>query len=371
MKRFLSGLLVITLCSQGRLNAQTKDGFEVNFLKSIHFFAPDVNSHSGNVILNGEILGGELAYKFNMIHSQADYIRLFNINSIDIAVSYRNLKTIIVNNDPQTKGLFGATYTLLARLNIKLLCLKDANLVFRPGLGVGYATQTYFTNNNPLITSHFNISAQAGLMIYAPINKTFGIQAGVDLLHFSNGAYRVPNNGFNSYNLSLGVTKKVGQARYYGDRESEKLNKQYFEIGTDIGRRGIFRSKNGFYKSGFFASYNYRVSPVLSIKAQLDAVYYYTVFDPQRYELTNQYFGNSYDRWKTGVSLGADAWLGKLAVTANLGYYLHNYSNYPIKIYWMPGLKYYIFPKVAIQAKSYINKGSADFSAIGFIFRIH
>lgn len=118
-----------------------------------------------------------------------------------------------------------------------------------------------------------------------------------------------------------------------------------------------------------FASYNYRISPVLGLKAQFDAVYYYTTYDPNDIAGTDQYFGTSYDKWRTGVSLGADIWLGKLAITANYGYYLHYRSTHPIKFYWMPGFKYFVTPAIGLQVKTYINKNSADFTGVGLIYR--
>lgn len=351
--------------------AQTnQNAVELNVFRSLHFFSPDVNSHTGNVVLDGKIWGGELGYKINMANNKADYIRIFNITSIDIAASYRSLRDITIDKDPATKGSLGDTYSVLGRLNIQLLHFGQTKLLFTPGFGIAYATETYFTNGNPLISSHINFAAEAGVKIFTPLSKDLGVQAGVAVFHYSNGAYRVPNNGINAYNVTLGLVKKIESEAPSYDHDAVQTNKSSIEIGADIGRRGVFKSTQGFFKSGMFAAYGYRVSPVLSLKGQFDAIYYYTVFDPNRYDLTNQYFGNSYDKWRTGLSIGADIWLGKLAVTANYGRYLHNHSNYPIKTYWMPGFKYYVLPRLALQAKTYINKGSADFLGAGLVYKV-
>ena len=323
--------------------------------------------------LPGHLVGGEAVYHFNMANNKADYVRLLNISSIDVVGSYRNLHSITITNDPGSKkGALGEVYALMGRLEIPFIKAGATQFIFTPGFGFAYSTQTYFTNGNPLVGSHINLAAQAGVKVKTPVSASTSIQAGIDIFHYSNGAYRVPNNGINTVEASVGIVQDINtSATITGEHASDQYYKHSFEFGADIGRRGVYKSKQGFYKSGFSAAYNYRVNPVFSLKGGADAVYYYTVFDPNNYEVTYQYNGTSYDRWRVGLSLGGDLWLGRFAVMANYGYYLHYKSTKPIHTYWTPGLKYYFLPWAAIQAKAYIHGSDCDYVGGGIMLRVH
>jgi hypothetical protein len=325
--------------------------------------------------LPGHLAGAEAAFHFNTENSKADYIRLLHISSIDVVGAYRSLHDITItdNGKPASeKGALGGVYTVMGRLEIPFIKFGGTRVIFTPGFGVAYTTQTYFTNRNPLVASNFNLAAQAGLKVRTAVSNSTAIQAGIDIFHYSNGAFRVPNNGINNVEASLGIVQDIATPQpKEGVYKPEEYYKHSFEFGFDIGRRGVYKSKQGFYKSGLYAGYNYRVSPIFSLKGAADAVYYYTVYDPNNFAVTYQYSGTSYDRWRVGLSLGADLWLGRLAIMANYGYYLHYRSTKPTKTYWTPGVKYFVLPWAAVQAKAYIHGSDCDYIGAGLLFRVH
>jgi hypothetical protein len=323
--------------------------------------------------LPGHTVGGEVSYHFSTANNKADYVRLLNISSIDVVGSYRSFKPISITNSPTSKkGDLGGVYSLMGRLEIPFITAGSTRFIFEPGFGFAYSTETYFTNGNPLVGSHLNLAARASVKIRTAITNSTALQAGIGIFHYSNGAYRVPNNGINTVEASFGLVQDIKVPGPNIARDTtEQYYKHSFEFGADIGYRGVYKSTKGFNKSGFYAGYNYRVNPVFSLKAGADAVYYYTVYDPKQPELTFQYSGTSYDRWRVGLSLGADLWLGRLAVMANYGYYLHYHSTKPIHTYWTPGLKYYMLPWLAVQAKAYIHGSDCDYVGGGLIFRVH
>ncbi|MOA58038.1 hypothetical protein D3C78_1823460 [compost metagenome] len=59
--------------------------------------------------------------------------------------------------------------------------------------------------------------------------------------------------------------------------------------------------------------------------------------------------------------------MGRLAMMAKYGYYLHYNSLKDIKTYWTAGLKYNVVDWAAIQAKIYIHQTEADFVGFGFL----
>jgi Lipid A 3-O-deacylase (PagL) len=365
MLRKLKLLAVVLIILAKNSFAQTNnDQLEFTAIKAISVFTP------GNYNLKGTVWGGELGWHFNMADNKADYIRMLGISSIDIIGGYRNYQSLLINN--AAKGSLGDVYSIIGRLEIPVFKAGPVKLLFTPGLGFAYSTISYFDNSSPLVGSRLNLAAQGGLKLFTSITSTTGIQAGIDIFHYSNVGVRVPNFGINSYNISLGLVQNIGQK---GPPASQQPfvydHKSSFEFGGDVGMRGVYESKKELHRAGLYAGYSYRLSPVISLKGGVDAGYYFTPFDPKNFNATFAEYGSSYDKWRAGISLGADLMLGRLAVMAAYGYYLHYNSYYNNKTYWTPGLKYYVLPWVALQAKAYIHNTDADYLGVGLLFRVH
>jgi hypothetical protein len=374
-------LLVIMFVWSTDLYAQkNNDAIEVSYIYGAKVFSPDST-------LQGKSWGVELAYHFNMQNSAMDYVKLLHISSIDVVGSYRNFESITVNNRATSRGSLGDAYSVLGRLEFDLVDVGPVKLLFTPAFGTAFSTTSYFSGNNYIIGSKFNLTGQAGLKIYSAITTSTGIQAGVDALHYSNGGERLPNDGINAINFSLGLVQKFGVAgpstpthpfSYDGDNS--------FEFTADVGERGIFRQKNELYRAGFYVGYSRKVNQVLSLRAGFDAGYYVTTYDTTnettKYN-TFENYGTSFSHWRLGLSIGGDVRLGRLAMFANYGYYLYyddyykaatptsRVMDYRVNFYLTPGFRYYLSQAFALQIKQYINKSSADYLGLGFLVRVH
>jgi hypothetical protein len=365
-------LIVTLLFSFTGLMAQSNNKLELNGLYGLSTFTAEFYKTPGH------LAGAEAAYHFDMGNNKAPYIRLLNVQAIDVVAGIRSFNNVnVIDSNNVVTQPIGRVYSVLGRLEFPIIKAGGTRVVFAPALGFAYATGTYFSNGNPLIGSHINLATQAGLFITTPLSQTITLKGGIDIFHYSNGAVRVPNNGVNTVETSLGLIKTLNTP---GPQTSSKafstFYKHSFEIGFDVGRRGVQKAEGGLYKTGFSAAYNYRLSQVLSLKAGGDAVYYFTLYHPDNDPKTNleptyQYHGTSFDRWRYGLSIGADLWLGRLAIMANYGYYLHYKSTTEINKYWTPGVKYYILPWMALQVKAYIHNSDCDYLGGGLIFRAH
>ncbi len=357
---------MLVIFSQNSFGQTNNNQIEFTFVEGIKVFTP--NKYS----IQGKIQGGELGYHFNMAANQADYIRMLNISAIDIMASYRSLQSLTIDNNLASRGSLGDAYSVIGKLEILLLKTGPVKLLFTPGFGVTYSTINYFDNQNPLVGSHLNMTTQVGAKIFTSITSSTGIQAGVDLFHYSNGGIRIPNNGINSFNISLGLVQSINQPGPSAEPHPfQNDHKSAFEFGFDVGARGAYQSKNELYRSGLYAGYSYRLIPIVSLKGGFDAGYYFTVYDPKNSLNTFEAYGTSYDKWNAGVSVGADLWLGRLAVMGCYGYYLYFNSFYHNKTYWSPGLKYQVLPWMALQGKSYIHIHEADYLGFGLLFDVH
>ena len=345
----------------------SNDRIEISASNGIKIFTAEKN------ILKGNFYGVEAAYHFNMAKNQAPYIKMLNIKDIDIVANYRNMEQVTLNNDPASKGLLGSVYGVAGRLEIGLVKAGPVQLLLTPSLGFVYSTETFFTNQNPIVGSHFNLSSQIGLKVLTAVSSSTAIQAGMDIYHYSNGALRLPNNGVNAYNVTLGVVQNLRYERSASSPDSVYTNfkKHSVDLGVDVGARGVFKQDKHFYRTGLYANYSYRLNQAFSLKLGTDAVYYDQVLDLNRFDETFQYYGASYDKWRVGVSAGTDIWLGRFVIMANFGRYLHYNSYYPTKYYWTAGMKYYVLPWLAIQGKGYVHNTEADYIGAGLAVKIN
>ncbi|TKC04139.1 acyloxyacyl hydrolase [Pedobacter frigoris] len=320
--------------------------------------------------LTGTAYGGELLYHINTENNPTAWMKAMHLKSIDVVFNYKNMSNIKIDGDAR-KGLFGDSYALLGGLNISLLKAGKTEFLFSPAFGLGYAGETFFTNQNPLIGGHINFTSRASLKVTTALSPATQLAAGIDVLHYSNAAFRVPNNGINSSSLSLGIIQYLNTPAKPSENISsaeESYKKHSVDIGVNIGRRGVYQSKDGYFRTGLYTGYNYRLNPILALSTGVDAVYYHSVFDPANFGQTYQSYATSYDHWRVGMALGPDIWMGKLALMVKYGYYLHYNSYRDNHTYWTAGMKYNLLDWAAVQAKIYVHKTEADFVGFGFMF---
>lgn len=386
--------VVLFLFSVNLVRAQTaKNSIEVSGFTGIKAFTADS-------ALKGNTKGIEAAYHLNMLDNKADWVKMLNVQSVDISVSYRDYGDVYMAKRPSSLGFLGTYYGAIARLDILLASAGKTQLLLDPGFGFGYTTQSYYTNDNPLVGSHINFTAQIGFRLQTPITQSLKLMGGVDVYHYSNAAFKLPNYGVNSINASLGIAQDLDQpAAKTSANPFQHYKEHSFEFGLDLGRRGLVQDGGGFdqhpdykaiqkdatsklYQSGIYLGYNYRLNPVLSLRAGVDGVYYFKTLDStdgiNHYYATYQELGSSYDKLRVGTSLGAELWLGRFSLPVNYGYYIHykyfkpSYgSSYsPPDTYWTFGARYYFTPGFAIEAKQYLHRTQADFVGFGFVVKI-
>lgn len=324
----------------------------------------------GTLSLSGKSYGFEAAYNMFQKRRSAEWIKRLHVRDIAVTGGYYNMRDVYLADSPDSKGFLGSVCTLSGRLNISLISLKKTEMLFAAGVGVAYSSSSFFADGNPIVGSHINFSPYSGIKIRRHLLEATSLVGGVDFLHYSNIGLQVPNKGVNTLHLSLGVIQDLKNTKEETSSEQPDHVKSFIDIGADIGRRGSFQSHGGNWKSGLSLAYNHKLNPVISIKAGVDAVYYYTVFDNDPTGDTFQYLATSYDPWRVGISAGGDLWLGRLAVMGSYGYFLKYNSYYPVKYYSVGGLKYYISSSLGIQTKIYFHRAQADYLGVGMVLRL-
>ena len=320
--------------------------------------------------LQDKLYGFDFSYQKDISHLTDKWLKLSNAKSAGVGLVFRDLQYLKGYKDTSANS-FGQAYGVAAHVNFGLLDSRKLKVQFRPAVGLSYLSKTFFTDKrNRFIGSHLNEILKADLLFQLPLNAKIDLIAGAGFLHYSNGGYRIPNSGINMLSISAGLKfKNPDKERDTVRTKYSPLNKNTFEINLGIGRRGLFEREGGLLKSGLYTGYNFHINDLFSLKSGFDAVYYYTPFDGTIN--TFQYYGTSFDRWRTGISLGGEATFWRLALNAQAGKYLHFNSYYKdINWYWTTGLIYHLSPNMGIQAKTYLHKSQADFINFGLVLKI-
>lgn len=363
-----SFFVILIFSGSFSVKAQETNQNSIEFSPQISLdFFPDKFNISGNVY------GGEIIFHQKTNKNSQEWQQKLHLNSLDYIFNFNNFKYVKKNTEPNK---FSNSYAVLAALNFTILKYKSLQVNFSPAAGIGYTEKTYYVTGNELIGSPFNIYFRAALKAEVPLSSNTKIVTGINVLHLSNAALRVPNHGVNFSSLSLGLAKKISSRQTQNkdslQAESEDViaNKHRLELAFNVGRRGIYQSKHGLYKTAVYGGYNYKINKVIGLGTGIDAVYYHTIYDPNNNNHTYQSKASSYKRWRIGTAIGPDLWLGNLAVSVKYGYYLYFDSLSDVSTYWTPGFSYKLTNWFALQTKGYIHKTEADYAGIGFMFQL-
>lgn len=332
-----------------------------------------IGSHAlGPNMLQSNLYGIDISWQKDISQREEAWKKLSNAQSSGISFVYRNLNK---KYQDTSANALGQSYGLAAQIEFRLFKLGNASVSFTPAMGLGYITNTYFTDHgNRFIGSHLNQLIKADLNAVIPLSANVNLLAGAGFLHYSNGGFQIPNGGLNTLNLFTGLRFGKSWSRSnISENKYRVIQKNSIEVAAGIGRRGVYQQKNGLYKSGIYGGYNYYINDLLTVKAGVDVVYYYTPFnpDPERALQTFQYYGTSYSRWRAGVSIGPEINLGRFGVSTQLGKYLY-YNRYHQEInwYWTATFTYALTPQMGVQGRTYFHKAQADFINYGLCFKI-
>lgn len=324
-------------------------------------------------LFQDKIYGLDVAYLKEFGQTDTKWINIAKARSFGLGILYRDLNNLKGISDTSANS-FGQLYGLNAQIDFQLLRIGKARLIFTPSVGLAYASKNFFTNNkNRFLGSHLNETIKADIGIELPISKHTDFLFGVGTLHVSNGGAVIPNGGLNTVHIYAGLKLNNTQEQPKQEEQTNTtLHRSSIELSFGLGKRGVFEEKNKkLYKSGLYAGYNYYLNDVFSLKAGIDAVYYYDIYDSNNHVKTFQYYATSYDRWRLGASAGVDANVWRLTFTAQLGKYIHYNSLYKNATwYWAFGPTINITPHIGVQAKTYMHFFQADYINYGLVFRL-
>ncbi len=246
---------------------------------------------------------------------------------------------------------------------------------FNIGCGIGYI-QTPFdkTNNfkNIAIGSHFNGLIQLALSHSFQLSKQVSLASQVSIIHFSNGAIKVPNLGINiaSAGLTLMVSNKLSTAlskeKIY--RDSIK-SKSYVEVIIGGGVKQNYPAGSANYGvTALRIQKHFWVKQKKSVSAGLDAFYDNGIYARMRSD------GYSDEKKKTALQLGLNfqyqQHIGKVSIPLFWGTYLFSHYRGNGIFYHGTGIKYQVNKQmqVGIILKTHFAKADYFWWNMGYTF---
>jgi hypothetical protein len=261
-------------------------------------------------------------------------------------------------------NILGDNYGLYGHFNFYFF---KRNLFFRIGQGIAYNTnpfdlETNYKNN--AYGTHF-LSSTYLMLNYNKqhIFKNLGIQAGIALVHYSNGNFKAPNSSTNAFTLNIGVQYSVSSEKtsgYTKDPNPEKISepiKYNFVLRGGLNESDYLNlGQHPFFVASAFADKRLSYKSTL----QLGADFFYLPFLKKEVEYISISFPSfgvkgDEDFKRVGIFVGHELRLNDVAVVSQVGYYVYYPYDFEGRVYFRAGLKYYFTEKLfsSITLKSH------------------
>lgn len=273
--------------------------------------------------------------------------------------------------DPSKK--LGNQLGLVFHFKNKIAGQKNSILYYRIGAGLGYVEKRFdlYTNNqNNLLSSRINfvLNGRVGYE-YKFANNISGF-TGIDLLHFSNGGMKLPNQGINIPNIFLGFRYHFEENIAKNTLKDQDNDYKYWlaifnlaagskmEYPVDNPNKPVF---------AFSAYAGRRLTYKSTLVAGLDLIY----------DGTMLYWGDSTqieNRWnytKMGIAAGHELSIGKLTLITHIGYLAYRPIVVLSGLYQRYGVRYYLFENLAASVAMKAHYGAADYVEWGITYRLH
>lgn len=228
------------------------------------------------------------------------------------------------------------------------------SLFFRVGTGITYASNPFNIDDNFKNNAYGSklLNSTYFMLNYSKHNifKGFGVQAGISLIHYSNGNVRAPNSSTNSLTANLGVSYELAYQNI-----TEYQQKEYSNYTEPIHFNLVLRA--GVNESDFIGT-GQKPFYILSAYAdkrigyksslQLGADFFYSKFLEAEIDYVAAAFPTrgvtgDEDFKRAGVFVGHELHFNKLSLITQLGYYVYYPYDFEGRIYLRPGLKYKVY----------------------------
>ena len=233
------------------------------------------------------------------------------------------------------------------------------------GIGAGYNTHPFDRKDNyqnNVLGSRITGSLHGKLLAEYTLSKNIGITYGIGLIHFSNGALKLPNLGINVPYTCIGINYLISE-KARADEEVSNIEQTYDKINVSMAfsngwKDVVYAGGTRHWFNVFSMKTHYNTSSINRITGGVEFFYDRSVYEFRE----NEGLDNAKNRnFKMGIVLGHELRLGKVYAVINYGYYVYQaYNNVYAKAYQRYQLKYkfheYMYSAIGLK----VHKGVAD-----------
>lgn len=206
------------------------------------------NAQYGNSLQTGYFIGKQITHQSMAIHPDTwhhgvflEYSKsTFGNHYWQYAHNYPQMGVQLTFRSLGDNSIYGHAISILPFLEFNIWRHRHGILQIKHGTGIAWNTKKYNAIFNPqaaAISTHINATSTLDIGHLWTMNKQVNIKTGFILHHLSNGGFKQPNYGFNTFagyiairyfNNPLNETKKVHPVY--------DINKKWnFRIGAAIG----------------------------------------------------------------------------------------------------------------------------------------
>ena len=281
-----------------------------------------------------------------------------------------------INHSFLNTEVLGNPFAVYVFLNGPFITYKKISLNYEFNNGISFNPTHYDEETNPnndIVGSLINYYANIRVLMRYQISERFDVDAGVHLLHNSNGSLALPNYGLNIYGFSMGLKYYFTDAKtddkfirkenkvFKGDIPKFKKNiwSGFFVLGAKMSTVSDYDSPLYSMWSIVF-NYHRRYSISGSYGGGVDALYDGTIQTYKGYENVKEF-----EKIYYGLHLSHIFHIGKFGIVTQLGTYV---SEQSIKdLMWARlAVRYHFAKNLFIQSNFKTKDGlRADFIGIG------
>lgn len=276
---------------------------------------------------------------FNKYHlGNETWMKKFNHPKTSFALTYFDFRNDVI----------GKTIALTSNFLFPLYKKKKSNAELKIGTGLVYSTnpfdiQNNFTNN--VLSNRWSYVMQMGWFWNYMIDKNWQLKTALQLTHYSNGAYKLPNAGINIVTTSVGASYTFHPEKIIYTPATNTIFSRKWHLQTALAGSLIEAEVNQPYKHKVINVGIY-VGKDLSQTHRLLGGVDISWNDGIKYQIEKKYGDSSSrpDYRRMSIVIGDEISFGKMSFNIQLGIYVYKqftaiadmpfYQRYGLKYYW-------------------------------------
>ncbi|MCM5661496.1 acyloxyacyl hydrolase [Galbibacter mesophilus] len=338
----------------------------------VNYFYGNISRHNNDILhlITGHPEGFILSWN-QKTYGNKEWEQLYNYPDYGISLGYQDLKN----------EFMGDNLALYGHYNFYFF---NRNLMLRIGQGIAVASNPYDKEENfRNVAFGSKLLSSTYLMLNYKRERIFGrlgVQAGLSLIHYSNGNTKAPNTSINSITFNVGLNYQLQQqdpAYQITEGLTNKFNEPVrynFVFRSGVNESDVISSGQfPFYVFSFYA--DKRINKKSALQLGTDVFYsnflkefikYSSIAYPERG------IDGSEDYKRAGIFVGHELFINRLSVITQAGYYVYYPVDYEGRMYLRGGIKGYItqkkklFATVAVKAHA----AQAEGIEIGIGYRL-